>query len=209
VNGRERPNSRSVGKQASASRLPDSTAQLDKPSGDVTPSVSEQRRTRLARNEALFRNVNEQIDSLNDLGAALPRFPIVCECGAESCTESILVEKPVYEAVRTHPERFIVRAGHLAEVDTAIEDHGEFLVVAKEPGLPRETAEATDPRGPSSAETRSSVLGEIDEATARRLADNEASFGTPMNGSRKRFCDSNRAPWGSHLSASVGVKSAW
>ena len=72
-----------------ASRLPDSTAQVEKPSlGDAMPSVVDQRRARLARNEALFRNVNEQIDSLNDLGAALPSFPIVCECGAESCTES-------------------------------------------------------------------------------------------------------------------------
>ena len=159
-----------------ASGLPDST-HVDKPSsGDAMPSVGEQRRARLARNEALFRNVNEQIDSLNDLGAALPSFPIVCECGAESCTESIIVEKVVYEAVRAHPERFIVRAGHLAEVDTAIEDHGEFLVVAKKPGLPRETAEATDPRGPSSDEAPSSVSSEIDDAAARRLGENEAKF---------------------------------
>src|SRR6187200_2016015 len=98
MNGGERPNPRSVGGETGlASGLPGSAAQADESlSGDAMPSVGEQRRARLARNEALFRNVNEQIDSLNDLGAALPSFPIVCECGAESCTESILVEKVVY-----------------------------------------------------------------------------------------------------------------
>jgi hypothetical protein len=177
MNGGERPNPHLVGETGLAPGLAGSAAQADEPSsGHAMPSVGEQRRARLARNEALFRNVNEQIDSLNDLGAALPSFPIVCECGAESCTESILVEKVVYEAARAHPERFLVRAGHLAEVDTAIEDHGEFLVVAKKPGLPRETAEATDPRGPTAHEAPTNVPNQIDDATARRLAENEAKF---------------------------------
>ena len=45
-------------------------------------------RDRLARNEAVYRDVNEQIDALNSLGPALPRFPIVCECASEGCAET-------------------------------------------------------------------------------------------------------------------------
>lgn len=144
--------------------------------GEVV-SLGDERRERLARNEAVFREVNEQIDSLNDLGAGLRSFGIVCECGAESCVETITIEKSVYEAVRAHPERFIVLPGHVApDVDAPLEEHDGFVVVAKNPGAPRETAEATDPRGPSGDNPSPVDAAEIDGEMARRLGENESRF---------------------------------
>ena len=98
------------------------------------PSASaELLRDRLARNEAVYRDVNEQIDALNSLGPALPRFPIVCECASEGCAQTLTIEHRLYEAVRAHPERFIVKPGHVAPiVDEVVEDLGE-IVVRKRP----------------------------------------------------------------------------
>ena len=94
------------------------------------PSASaELLRDRLARNEAVYRDVNEQIDALNSLGPALPRFPIVCECASEGCAQTLTIEHRLHEAVRAHPERFIVKPGHVAPiVDEVVDDLGEIVV---------------------------------------------------------------------------------
>jgi hypothetical protein len=103
---------------------------------------------RIARNEALFRQVNEQIDAVNDWGAGASSFGIVCECGLATCGETIQIERARYEAVRRHAERFIVRPGHeFPDVEEVVEHGDGFDVVAKRPGLPRRLAEETDPRG--------------------------------------------------------------
>ena len=105
---------------------------------------------RLARNEAVFREVNEQINSLNEMGAKMPRFPIVRECARETCSETMLVDHGFYEAVRAYPECFIVKPRHVRpEVDDVVEAHGQMLVVAKKPGTPRKVAEENDARIPA------------------------------------------------------------
>jgi hypothetical protein len=133
---------------------------------------------RLARNEAVYRDVNEQIDSLNTLGAGMPRFPIVCECAGESCSETMLVDHAFYESVRAHSERFIVTSPHFRpEVDEVVEDHGGMLVVAKRPGRPREVAEETDARTPAPGwQIEPIEAEEVDLEMARRLAINESRF---------------------------------
>ena len=142
------------------------------------PSASaELLRDRLARNEAVYRDVNEQIDALNSLGAALPRFPIVCECASEGCAQTLTIEHELYEGVRAHPERFIVKSGHVSPmVDEVVEDLGELVVVAKRPGKPREIAEATDPRTNVTEAPRAIEAKDVDTEAARRLAENEARF---------------------------------
>ena len=134
-------------------------------------------RDRLARNEAVYRDVNEQIDALNSLGPALPRFPIVCECASEGCAQTLTIEHELYEAVRAHPERFIVKSGHVSPmVDEVVEDLGELVVVAKRAGKPREVAEATDPRTNVTEAPRAIEAEDVDTEAARRLAENEARF---------------------------------
>jgi hypothetical protein len=69
-------------------------------------------RERIAKTEALFRNVNEEIK-----GAAA-RFEsnvgeFICECGDPTCTEHIQLPLTEYEAVRRHATRFVVRPGHV------------------------------------------------------------------------------------------------
>jgi hypothetical protein len=108
----------------------------------------EDRAARIGRNEALFRTVNEEVKDLNERGAQLPSFEIVCECGSKSCMKLITVSPEEYEAVRSHSDQFFVTPGHdIEEVETVISRLERYAVVAKRPGIPTRVAEATDPRG--------------------------------------------------------------
>lgn len=105
------------------------------------------RAERIVRNEILFREVNEQVDALHAAISPTGRFPIVCECGSGSCSEAIMIEATEYQAVRAHPERFMVVPGHqIEDVEDLIEQHATYAVVAKKPGAPRQLAVTTDPR---------------------------------------------------------------
>jgi hypothetical protein len=106
---------------------------------------------RRAQNEALFREVNERIEELEtDLAgygeedALLIGF--VCECGDESCGETLEVTRAQYESARTDPRRFLVLAGHEdADVARVVERHAHYLVVEKL-GEAAEIAVEQDPR---------------------------------------------------------------
>jgi hypothetical protein len=89
------------------------------------------REERLARNEVLFREVNDRIA---ELGPGNPDgdFHIVCECATTGCQERLLVPITGYERIREHPRRFFVVPGHTIEdVEDVVERHGSFDVVEK------------------------------------------------------------------------------
>jgi hypothetical protein len=99
-------------------------------------------------NEALFREVNERVKTINQgFGEPLPETDFVCECGLDSCTERVRMTLDAYEELRSNPTRFAVRPGHeLPDVETVVEEHGDYVVVEKHPGGPAELATETDPR---------------------------------------------------------------
>jgi len=107
-----------------------------------------ERTIRIAANEALFREVNEQLDSLNDDGARSERIEIVCECGSGSCSEPISIRTNDYEIIRAHSTWFVVVPGHeIPDVEDVVEFHERFYVVAKRSGRAAELADELDPRG--------------------------------------------------------------
>ena len=71
---------------------------------------------RAAENEALWREVNENVEAaamrLEVAPGGQARF--VCECGDDGCTVVIEVPLLVYEWVRANPRRFIVLPAHVA-----------------------------------------------------------------------------------------------
>ena len=100
---------------------------------------------RAARNEALFREVNERIGELADEGE-WDSVDVICECSGPECTETLTMARGDYEAVRKHPARFIVRPAHEShDVEQIVERQASFLVVEKLSDA-REVAEALDPR---------------------------------------------------------------
>lgn len=126
------------------------------------------RQARIARNEAVFREANEQIDVLS-ASAELDDFPIVCECGSMSCADVFEVSRAVYNDVRGNPAWFLLRPGHEAtDVETVVARDDGYIVVEKKPGAAERVAVATDPRAQGDSA--------VDDATARRIAENEARF---------------------------------
>lgn len=88
---------------------------------------------RAARNEALFREVNENIAQLEkDYGSDITAPTFICECANELCTERVSVDTETYERVRDNPRWFIVLPGHVDEtVERIVEKHSSYLVVEK------------------------------------------------------------------------------
>jgi hypothetical protein len=112
--------------------------------------VDEATKDRIARNEALFREVNERVQELErqrqDATDERVRWEFLCECGQETCTDPVKMTRAEYEAVRSDPVRFAVLPGHeQPEVEVVRERTDRFLVVEKVPGE-ADVARATDPR---------------------------------------------------------------
>jgi hypothetical protein len=102
---------------------------------------------RAARNEALFREVNEQARSLSALppSTRANELMIICECSDDRCTERLSLPIPDYEAVRAHPRRFVVVPGHENDFERVVDRPHGCVIVEKE-GQAGEVAERTDPR---------------------------------------------------------------
>jgi hypothetical protein len=102
------------------------------------------RKDRLARNEAIFREVNERIEEMapNEQDSV----EILCECGNASCDQRLRVTKSEYEQVRRRPTDFIVARGHpIKAIETIVRGTDRFEVVRKRPEEAA-IARATDPR---------------------------------------------------------------
>jgi hypothetical protein len=100
---------------------------------------------RFARNEAIFREVNERVADVKDSEARMTDF--LCECGNLDCVEELSLTDAEYMKIRSNSATFAVVPGHaLEDVETVIEETDRFQIVEKHP---REAAiaEATDPTG--------------------------------------------------------------
>ena len=100
---------------------------------------------RAARNEALFREVNERIAAAGS-GFAAHRLKLVCECSGASCAETFEIRVGEYEAVRADGARFALLPDHVdPDIERVLEEHENYVVVEKrEPGA--EVARRLDPR---------------------------------------------------------------
>lgn len=111
---------------------------------------------RAAKNQSLYRSVNEEISQLNvALSEAAPDTePIgewICECADPACTERIEATRGEYETVRASGRTFIVRPGHIyPEIERVTAENERFMVVEKFDKSGR-IAEALDPRSGAEA----------------------------------------------------------
>lgn len=89
---------------------------------------------RAGRNEALFREVNENIAELEArLPGVAETMPVICECARPNCTTPVEISLDEYTSVRRHPNRFIVAPGHdEPSVEHVVEEQKGYLVVEKE-----------------------------------------------------------------------------
>jgi hypothetical protein len=102
---------------------------------------------RMARNEALYRDVNERLKELGEsFSVVADKAVFVCECGSAECAERLSLTLQEYEQVRREPTHFIVKRGHEMPDDAVIAQSDQFAVVEKRPGGPAEFAITHDPR---------------------------------------------------------------
>ena len=90
-----------------------------------------QTRERIAKTEAIFRNVNEDINDASErLDTDAAQF--VCECGDPSCTDRIDIPLEEYEAVRKDPTRFVVSPGHVkGPIEKVVKRGRGYAVIEK------------------------------------------------------------------------------
>jgi hypothetical protein len=93
--------------------------------------VDERTAEKLARNEALFREVNNRIHDLdNDWRNGESSF--VCECADAECFETVSLRNDAYEELREDKQRFFVVPGHEnEEIERVIARTATYLVVEK------------------------------------------------------------------------------
>ena len=110
-------------------------------------TAKDARSLQAAKNQSLFRDVNERIESLNEaFGRISPMGEWICECADSQCFAPISLTVDEYEAIRAHPARFPVLPGHeVADVETVVEVNERYLVVEKR-GLAKALAIQHDPR---------------------------------------------------------------
>jgi hypothetical protein len=105
------------------------------------------REERLARNEVLFRDVNERIEQ-----TAVPHgtdshlYEFLCECSNIDCSLRLPMTIDAYEDVRAESTRFVVAPGHeLPEIEEVVSRTSAYQVVRKQGEAARLVAQQ-DPR---------------------------------------------------------------
>ena len=93
----------------------------------------DERGTRAARNQSLFRAINEKLTSLNEAFETVTEtFTIACECADTTCVAMVDIRPEAYQRVREHPRHFVVLRGHVyPDVETVISESDGYAVVEK------------------------------------------------------------------------------
>jgi hypothetical protein len=111
------------------------------------PPVTDARDEHLAKNETLFRTLNENIASLaGTLGGRTP-YEFICECASPGCFERIVMTLGEYEGVRSKGTQFLMAAAHVDIEIELIVEHREGYVVVEKDGVAGLVALGEDPRG--------------------------------------------------------------
>jgi hypothetical protein len=107
------------------------------------------RELRIARNEALFRDVNERVRHVHvDWQAQAGPAPlrIVCECSRSACAATFEVTYEDYERVRAAATRFFVLHDHEEPDVERVVEHAPGYDVVEKTGASREVAIELNPR---------------------------------------------------------------
>jgi hypothetical protein len=106
---------------------------------------------RLARNQSLFREVNERIEYLAEVNERIgyvaegATSEFVCECGNQECIETIELNLKAYERIRSNPTWFLVKPDHdISQIERVISRDDGFAVVERL--IAEEYLEETAPR---------------------------------------------------------------
>ena len=104
---------------------------------------------RAARNEALFRRVNERVEEVSGAFAPiLDAAEFYCECADIECSERIPMTLADYEALRSVATHFAVKPGHVRSDAERVVERWPGHVVVEKVGQAGRRATELDPREP-------------------------------------------------------------
>jgi hypothetical protein len=108
--------------------------------------VTEDQEERLAKNELLFRTLNENIRGLASGLQGKEPFEFICECATTGCFERLSLTLPEYERIRQDGTHFLLAYGHEdIEIEQVIARRDGYVVVEKD-GVAGLVADDGDPR---------------------------------------------------------------
>ena len=107
-----------------------------------------ERERRIGLNEAVYREVNEKLRTVNEVFATITdNFEIMCECGHATCDDRFSIAPRAYDDLRRDPVLFAIVPGHeIPDVEEVVARTETYAVVRKRPGDPAQVAAETDPR---------------------------------------------------------------
>jgi hypothetical protein len=112
----------------------------------MSPSAAERA---AARNEALWREVNNRIEEVDEGLRVLPDdlLELHCECGDPECNVRISMTPAEYREVRSQRDTFAVALGHEEEIiEHVVKRTDRYLVVDKDALVEREVGADGIPR---------------------------------------------------------------
>ena len=87
---------------------------------------------RMAHNEAVFRSVNEEIETVRGPDEPGETTAFVCECADPECAQTIELTAAQYADVRSGERRFVVLEGHeRPEIEDVVGGGDGFAIVEK------------------------------------------------------------------------------
>jgi len=95
--------------------------------------ATEERQTRAAHNQALFRSINESVRAVSESGVpSNETIGFLCECADTSCTQTINLTLAEYESARQVPTHFPIAVSHeWPDVERVVERYKRYEVVEK------------------------------------------------------------------------------
>lgn len=95
--------------------------------------MASERRERIARNEASFRDLNESLEAKVHRGRSEPQYAgFVCECGNEDCDTTVRVPLDAYAEIRADAQLFFVVPGHeLPDTEDVVGEGDGYVIVRK------------------------------------------------------------------------------
>jgi len=89
---------------------------------------------RLALNEAMFREINERLESriLVFRGNGEPELTVLCECANPDCTERLALTPAEYEQIRSDSRQFVIVPGHVyVDIEEVVYRTDRYEIVRK------------------------------------------------------------------------------
>jgi len=96
--------------------------------------MDDRQKEQLARNEDLFRSVNDRIEAAAEShGADSHEYEFFCECSDRACTEKVILTLAQYAHARADSKRFVVEKGHVVrEIEHVVEAAEDHVLIEKD-----------------------------------------------------------------------------